>query len=83
MEFDMNFVYNAWNPKLDGMKVFYADDIEQLKCCVESGDISKMDYIHYSENEEKPFAPEWECGALNCKLIYWDPDYKSKIANQK
>ena len=83
MKFDMNFVYGAWDPKLDGMKVFFADNIEELQRLVESGDISKMDYIHYSENEEKPFAPEWDCGALNCKLIYWDPDYKSKIANQK
>ena len=83
MKFDMNFVYSAWAPEFDGEKVFYADDIDQLKCCVESDDLSKMDYIHYSENEEKPFAPEWECGELNCKLIYWDPDYKSKIANQK
>ena len=83
MKFDMNFVYSAWAPEFDGEKVFYADDIDQLKCCVESDDLSKMYYIHYSENEEKPFAPEWECGELNCKLIYWDPDYKSKIANQK
>lgn len=83
MEFDTNFVYNVWNPKLDGMKVFYADNIEELKSCVESGDLSKMDYIHYSENEASPFAPEREAGDLNCKFVYFDPQYKSKIANQK
>ena len=82
MEFDMNFVYNAWAPELDGEKVFFADNIEKLKRLVKSGDISEMDYVHYSEDEEKPFAAEWDCGDTCSKLVYWDPDYIAK-ANQK
>ena len=83
MKFEMNFVYSAWDPNFDGERVFYADDIDELRCYVESDDLSKTDYIHYSEGDEKPFGTEWDCGAASYKLIYFDPDYKSKIANQK
>ena len=61
-EFDMNFVYSAWAPELDGEKVFFADNIEELQRLVKSGDISEMDYVHYSEDDEKPFGAEWDCG---------------------
>lgn len=78
MKFDMNFVYSAWAPEFDGEKVFFADNIEELQRLVESGDISEMDYVHYSEDEEKPFGAEWDCGETRSKLIYWDPDYIAK-----
>ena len=82
MEFDMNFVYSAWAPEFDGERVFFADDIDELKRLVKSGDISEMDYVHYSEDDDKPFASEWDGGDSCYKLIYWDPDYVVK-ANQK
>lgn len=82
MEFNTKFVHYMWDVKLDGVKAFYADDIEQLKHYVEFDDRERCGYIHFSFEKASPFAVEDEAQGRHFKFVYYDPHYKLKWAHE-
>ena len=82
MEFDAKFVHFMWDNKLDGMKAFYSNDIDQLKHYVEFNDTGRMGYIHFSFEKSNPFAVE-DGDGRHFKFVYFDPYYKLKRAFEK
>lgn len=78
MEFDAKFVHFMWDSKLNGVKAFCANDIDQLKHYVESNDTGRMGYIHFSFEESDPFVVEDDDRYF--KFVYFDPYYQFKRA---
>ena len=82
MEFNAKFVHFMWDNKLDGMKAFYSNDIDQLKHYVEFNDTGRMGYIHFSFEKSNPFAVE-DGDGRHFKFVYFDPYYELKRAFEK
>ena len=78
MEFDAKFVHFMWDSKLNGVKAFYANDIDQLKHYVEVNDTRRMGYIHFSFEKSSPFVVEDDDRLF--KFVYYDPYYRFKKA---
>ena len=78
MEFNAKYVHFMWDSKLDGVKAFCANDIDQLKHYVEFNDTGWMGYIHFSFEKSNPFAVEDD--DRHFKFVYYDPYYRFKKA---
>ena len=82
MEFDAKFVHFMWDNKLDGMKAFYSNDIDQLKHYVEFNDTNRMGFVQFSFEKSNPFKIKGEDGR-HFKFVYFDPYYELKRAFEK
>ena len=78
MEFNSKFVHFMWDSKLNGVRAFYANDIDQLKHYVEFNDTGRMGYIHFSFEKSNPFVVEDD--DRHFKFVYYDPYYGFKKA---
>lgn len=78
MEFNAKYVHFMWDSKLNGVKAFYANDIDQLKHYVEFNDTGRMGYIHFSFEKSNPFVVEDD--DRHFKFVYYDPYYRFKKA---
>lgn len=75
--FDKKFVHFMWDDELEGKECFFADNIKDLKECVENGRYIRI--VFNSRDECAPFGKESN-RAIRFKFCYYDPLYYVKRA---
>ena len=79
-KFDKRFVYFMWDDELEGKTVFFADYIPNLQQKVENNYIEHYTKVIQSD-ELLPFR--MEDGRATWQFVYFDPNYKLKLAYEQ
>lgn len=73
--FDKRFVHFMWDDKLEGQKVFVADNINTLIECIKKG--TSIYKVHWSRDTGMPFESD---DLVRYRFAYYDPNNEVKKA---